>query len=213
MSKTTLSFFAQHNRGSNIFRADPCYEKNNPWYDWVTVTWQNDGNIPAKLLLFWEIDEKSYKKSFTVGSTTISGPGTYAIAYSLLSEESIIKAHGVSLLVQYAQLDLSRDICMFPVDSIHSPITAVPYNINQNIIEATEWIILANKLNWKSIFGVGLLGGIGFTMSIFITLLAFDHETIINNSKLVILISSLISGLLGFLMLNFTLNKSYSENE
>jgi NhaA family Na+:H+ antiporter len=49
---------------------------------------------------------------------------------------------------------------------------------------------LPTDLKWKSIFGVGLLAGIGFTMSIFVTLLAFDNETIINNSKLVILISS-----------------------
>lgn len=60
-------------------------------------------------------------------------------------------------------------------------------------------------LNWKSILGVGLLGGIGFTMSIFITLLAFESNIIINNSKLVILISSLIAGLLGFLTLKLTL--------
>jgi NhaA family Na+:H+ antiporter len=64
---------------------------------------------------------------------------------------------------------------------------------------------LPTDLNWKSIFGVGLLGGIGFTMSIFVTLLAFDNETIINNSKLVILISSLTAGLLGFLTLRLTL--------
>ena len=60
---------------------------------------------------------------------------------------------------------------------------------------------LPKNLNWKSIFGVGLLGGIGFTMSIFITLLAFDDQTIINNSKLVILIASLTAGVLGFLTL------------
>lgn len=61
------------------------------------------------------------------------------------------------------------------------------------------------ELNWKHIFGVGLLGGIGFTMSIFITLLAFDNETIINNAKLVILLSSLIAGMLGLLILKLTL--------
>lgn len=64
---------------------------------------------------------------------------------------------------------------------------------------------LPTELNWKNIFGVGLLGGIGFTMSIFITLLAFDNDTIINNAKLVILISSLIAGLLGFVTLKLTL--------
>lgn len=64
---------------------------------------------------------------------------------------------------------------------------------------------LPTDLNWKNIFGVGILAGIGFTMSIFITLLAFDDETIINNSKLVILLSSLTAGILGFAMLKLTL--------
>lgn len=66
---------------------------------------------------------------------------------------------------------------------------------------------LPADLTWKNILAVGLLGGIGFTMSIFITLLAFDNETIINNSKLVILLSSLTAGLLGFFALKLTLKK------
>jgi NhaA family Na+:H+ antiporter len=60
-------------------------------------------------------------------------------------------------------------------------------------------------INWKNIFGVGILCGIGFTMSIFITLLAFNDEIIINNTKLVILVSSLVAGLLGFLALKVSL--------
>ncbi len=64
---------------------------------------------------------------------------------------------------------------------------------------------LPEDLNWKSVIGAGFLGGIGFTMSIFITLLAFDNETIINNAKFVILISSLIAGLIGFVLLKITL--------
>jgi NhaA family Na+:H+ antiporter len=69
---------------------------------------------------------------------------------------------------------------------------------------------LPSDLNWKHVFGVGMLAGIGFTMSIFVTLLAFDVTTIINNSKLVILISSLIAGILGFLTLKLTL-KQHAE--
>jgi Na+:H+ antiporter, NhaA family len=72
---------------------------------------------------------------------------------------------------------------------------------------------LPSDLGWKSIFGVGLLGGIGFTMSIFITLLAFDNETIINNSKLIILISSLTAGLLGFLTLKWVLKTAINEED
>lgn len=70
---------------------------------------------------------------------------------------------------------------------------------------------LPSKVKWKHIFGVGLLAGIGFTMSIFITLLAFDNESIINNSKLVILLSSLIAGSIGFATLKLTL-KPKSKN-
>ena len=66
---------------------------------------------------------------------------------------------------------------------------------------------LPAELNWKIIIGTGFLGGIGFTMSIFITLLAFDQETLINDAKLVILISSLIAGIIGYLCLRLTLKK------
>ena len=72
---------------------------------------------------------------------------------------------------------------------------------------------LPKDLNWKAIFGVGLLGGIGFTMSIFITLLAFDNETTINNAKLIILLSSLVAGTLGLLSLKLTLKKNTAKNE
>lgn len=63
------------------------------------------------------------------------------------------------------------------------------------------WCKLPLDLNWRAILGVGFLAGIGFTMSIFITLLAFENEIIINNAKLVILLSSLTAGLIGFLVL------------
>lgn len=54
----------------------------------------------------------------------------------------------------------------------------------------------------------GFFAGIGFTMSVFITLLAFEDGLIINNSKLVILISSLTAGIIGFLILKKSLRKS-----
>jgi len=65
--------------------------------------------------------------------------------------------------------------------------------------------VLPTGLKWKSIIGAGFLAGIGFTMSIFITLLAFDNEVVINNSKIAILIASLIAGLIGFIFLKITL--------
>jgi NhaA family Na+:H+ antiporter len=63
---------------------------------------------------------------------------------------------------------------------------------------------LPSDLNWKHVFGAGLLGGIGFTMSIFITNLAFTSDTeLINSSKIAILLASLTAGTLGFLWLRF----------
>lgn len=70
---------------------------------------------------------------------------------------------------------------------------------------------LPEDLNWKSILGVSILGGIGFTMSIFITLLAFSDETHINNSKIMILLSSLIAGIIGLLFLKSILKKNDNE--
>ena len=66
---------------------------------------------------------------------------------------------------------------------------------------------LPKDLQWKNILGAGMLGGIGFTMSIFITLLAFknDGEEIITYSKIAILIASFFAGIFGFIWLKFTL--------
>ena len=61
---------------------------------------------------------------------------------------------------------------------------------------------LPPDLTWKHIFGAGLLGGIGFTMSIFITNLAFGGRAeIVNASKIAILLASLTAGTAGFLWL------------
>jgi NhaA family Na+:H+ antiporter len=61
---------------------------------------------------------------------------------------------------------------------------------------------LPPDLNWRHISGAGILGGIGFTMSIFIANLAFvgNAETT-NASKIAILFASLIAGTIGFLWL------------
>ncbi|GAB2641307.1 Na+/H+ antiporter NhaA [Emticicia sediminis] len=68
-------------------------------------------------------------------------------------------------------------------------------------------------LDWKSIIGAGFLGGIGFTMSIFITLLAFENDTVINNAKFMILTASLLAGMLGYFYLKFTLKNEVVEVE
>ncbi len=56
-------------------------------------------------------------------------------------------------------------------------------------------------VQWKHVLGVGFLGGIGFTMSIFIAVLAFGDPAMIDQAKMAILAGSLVSGVTGYLFL------------
>ena len=61
---------------------------------------------------------------------------------------------------------------------------------------------LPSDLKWRHVIGAGMLGGIGFTMSIFITNLAFATDpALINASKMAILLASLAAGVAGFIWL------------
>ncbi|KVV13388.1 Na+/H+ antiporter NhaA [Flavobacterium sp. TAB 87] len=71
---------------------------------------------------------------------------------------------------------------------------------------------LPSDVKWKHILGAGMLGGIGFTMSIFVTILAFTDPEVITYSKIAILIASLTSGTIGFLFLNSILKKKHKKH-
>jgi NhaA family Na+:H+ antiporter len=66
---------------------------------------------------------------------------------------------------------------------------------------------LPKSLKWTHILGAGMLGGIGFTMSIFITILAFQNPEIIVFSKIAILIASALAGIFGFVYLKYLLTR------
>jgi len=55
---------------------------------------------------------------------------------------------------------------------------------------------LHSDLRWKHVFGVAVLAGIGFTISIFISLLAFDDEVLVNQSKMAVLTASVLAAVL-----------------
>lgn len=65
---------------------------------------------------------------------------------------------------------------------------------------------LQDGINWKNLAGIGFLGGIGFTMSMFISNLAFSDHTAVVNSKLSILIASSCAAIIGLSI--FLTNKS-----
>lgn len=65
---------------------------------------------------------------------------------------------------------------------------------------------LPEETTWTHVLGLGLLGGIGFTMSIFIALLSFTLPELQAEAKFAILVASVLSGVSGFLLLS-TYNK------
>jgi NhaA family Na+:H+ antiporter len=75
------------------------------------------------------------------------------------------------------------------------------------------WGALPKQVNWKQLLGAGMLAGIGFTMSIFITLLAFDEVQSVNDSKIAILSASLVAALAGLFYLRSVGSSSSSTEE
>lgn len=70
---------------------------------------------------------------------------------------------------------------------------------------------LSGDLNWGLIGGIAFLGGIGFTMSIFITNLAFDNPETITSSKISILAASLVSAIIGLSVLRWQTRRSHNN--
>ncbi len=72
----------------------------------------------------------------------------------------------------------------------------------------TAWLViragmadLPQQVTWWQMFGVSMLGGIGFTMSLFIASLAFTDVAVLATAKLAILIGSVIAATIGVLLL------------
>jgi Na+:H+ antiporter, NhaA family len=66
-----------------------------------------------------------------------------------------------------------------------------------------KWSFLPFRVTWKHLIGAGMLAGIGFTMSIFISNLAFKDAELIQFSKIAVLTGSLFSCILGLITLYF----------
>ena len=71
----------------------------------------------------------------------------------------------------------------------------------------TGWAKLGKGITWSLLFGCSVLAGIGFTMSIFITELAFSDPLLIKEAKLSIFAASITAAILGSIILNRFLPK------
>ena len=74
------------------------------------------------------------------------------------------------------------------------------------------WTELPSDMPFKNIYGIGMLAAIGFTMSLFITNLAFQSNDVILQAKVGTLTASLVAGAIGFLILRKTLPKNGDVN-
>ena len=81
------------------------------------------------------------------------------------------------------------------------------------------WLTIRLKLaampegaTWRNLIGVAALGGIGFTMSIFIDNLAFTNPGFISLGKITILIASIVAALLGVILINTAYKEGQHEN-
>jgi NhaA family Na+:H+ antiporter len=75
-----------------------------------------------------------------------------------------------------------------------------------------KWAVFPEGAGWKQMVGLGFLGGIGFTMSMFIGSLAYQDAGLLNHAKIGILMGSLVAGILGYLILKYTLKPSTENN-
>ena len=78
-----------------------------------------------------------------------------------------------------------------------------------HLMVALKWASLPADVAWRQIYGVSLLAAVGFTMSLFITELAFTDSLHILQAKTSVLVASLIGGTIGF----FLLRKSGDASE
>ena len=75
------------------------------------------------------------------------------------------------------------------------------------------WAPMPANSNWKMMSSIALLGGIGFTVSLFIATLTFNSSIpaeaeLLDHAKLGIVVGSLISGIVAYIWLHFTDRKS-----
>ena len=66
---------------------------------------------------------------------------------------------------------------------------------------------LPTGIKWSQIIGIGILGGIGFTMSIFIAMISYQSPQLQTEAKFVILITSILSGVIGYTVLKLVYRK------
>ena len=112
--------------------------------------------------------------------------------FALANTAFIIEEFSINTLMSSLNLGILFGL------TLGKPIGIILFSL---LVVKLGWSDLSSSVTWKHLLGAGLLGGIGFTMSIFVSFLAFEDAHLVHQAKLAILIASTISAVLGYLAL------------
>ncbi len=120
------------------------------------------------------------------------------------------------ILPAFAFLNAGVDLRVIPIDSLFNNMTlgivvGLFFGKQLGVMLFTFIAVkmkiarLPNRVSWWHMYGISILTGVGFTMSLFISSLAFEDPAIyMNSDRFAILIGSFLSGISGYLVLKFS---------
>ena len=154
-------------------------------------------------------------------ATTIPNTNKNDYEHSMLKhlEHKLHNFVGILVLPIFAYFNSDINFSDVTVSSIYSPLSLgvilglllgkpIGITLFTYVGMKTKLFTLPDNVSIRDVFGLSLLCGIGFTMSLFINGLAFTDEFLIDSSKLGIFIGSMISAVAGY----FILKSKYSYN-
>ena len=154
-------------------------------------------------------------------ATTIPNTSNNGLEHSMLKdlEHKLHNFVGILVLPIFAFFNSDINFADVTLSSIYSPLSLgvilglllgkpIGITLFTYVGMKTNLFNLPENVTIKDVFGLSLLCGIGFTMSLFINGLAFSDPVLIDSSKLGIFIGSMISAIAGYLILKSKYQKS-----
>ena len=154
-------------------------------------------------------------------ATTIPNTSNNGLEHSMLKdlEHKLHNFVGILVLPIFAFFNSDINFADVTLSSIYSPLSLgvilglllgkpIGITLFTYVGMKTNLFNLPENVTIKDVFGLSLLCGIGFTMSLFINGLAFSDPVLIDSSKLGIFIGSMISAVAGYLILKSKYQKS-----
>lgn len=154
-------------------------------------------------------------------ATTIPNTSNNGLEHSMLKdlEHKLHNFVGILVLPIFAFFNSDINFADVTLSSVYSPLSLgvilglllgkpIGITLFTYVGMKTNLFNLPENVTIKDVFGLSLLCGIGFTMSLFINGLAFSDPVLIDSSKLGIFIGSMISAIAGYLILKSKYQKS-----